>query len=59
MEKHNRKEAQEHLEKAFNLLNKIPVSGIAVDQLAMARQEMRMLYSILQKMTFVEEENDG
>lgn len=42
-------EATKHLTAAFAWLDKIPVSGQAVDFMAMARQELRVLQAVLQK----------
>lgn len=48
------------LDTAFALLSKIPVSGDAVDYMALARQSMRAAYQIAEKLpdTQDKEEND-
>ena len=38
---------KKHLDAAYLWLSKIPVSGEAVDAMAMARQELRAVYAIL------------
>ena len=38
---------KKHLNAAYLWLSKIPVSGAAVDAMAMARQELRAVYAIL------------
>lgn len=53
------KEAMEHLDHAFAFLSKIPVSGEAVDLLAMARQELRSAYHLLKEQENEKEQSDG
>lgn len=53
------KETMQHLDEAYRLLSKIPVSGEAVDLLAMARQELRTAYKLLQEQAGKEAGSDG
>lgn len=41
------KQVKEHMDKAYAWLSKIPVSGAAVDAMAMARQELRVAFKLL------------
>ena len=38
---------KKHLDSAYHWLSKIPVSGAAVDYMAMARQELREAFKLL------------
>lgn len=51
-------ELKRHMEAAFNHLSKIPVSGMAVDQMAMARQELRIAFAALQSLDSEEDHQD-
>lgn len=53
------KETMQHLDEAFRLLSKIPVAGEAVDLMAMARQELRAAYRLLQEQAGKEAKTDG
>lgn len=44
----------QHLNNAYNVLERIPVSGEAVELMALARQELRTAYKLAK-----EEEADG
>lgn len=41
------KQVKDHMDKAYAWLSKIPVSGEAVDAMAMARQELRAAFKLL------------
>ena len=51
------KQVKEHMDKAYAWLSKIPVTGEAVDALAMARQELRAAFKLLPEEKEVK--NDG
>lgn len=42
-------EAQKRLDQAFKWLSRVTVSGESVDCLAMARQELRAAYQVMEK----------
>ena len=51
---------KQHLEQAYEWLAKIPVSGESVDCMAMARQEMRAAFQIVNTLDEKKEaENNG
>lgn len=50
------KEIKKHLDNAFGFLSRIPVTGDSVDMLALARQELREVYQMLNEQ---EKKNDG
>ncbi len=43
------KEIREHIERAFEILNRVSVKGESVDYLAAARQELRLAYEEAKK----------
>lgn len=51
------KQVKKHLDSAYLWLSKIPVSGEAVDAMAMARQELRAAFQLLKEPEEVK--NDG
>lgn len=47
------------LERAYNLISSLPVSGDAVERLAAARQDLRAAWKELEAPEPEQEENDG
>lgn len=50
---------KKHLDKAYLWLSKIPVTGEAVDYMAMARQEMRAAFQVVNAKSEQEDKTDG
>lgn len=48
-----------HLDKAFQYISKLPVSGEAVDLMALVRMELRSAWAEVEKMTVKEGSEDG
>lgn len=48
-----------HLDKAYMHLSNIPVSGEAVDHMALARQEMRAAFNLAKELPEQKEDSNG
>lgn len=52
-------ELQKHLDQDYAWLSKIPVAGEAVDNMAMARQELRIAFRLAEEPEKKEDNNNG
>lgn len=52
-------DARKHIDTAFTALSRIPVTGDAVDMMALARQELRKAYAALTPTNKEVMNNDG